>query len=835
MVSSLHRMKGAAPAKLSLSIQVAPSAMDSEIVPNSQSRPTSPSPEFDVRAKIDEFSSLLSRTIICFYQFLASDKESEGPRRRLLDEYITVGGAANSTKILLDTNDERKAEGYLERRKKIESLWVPEGPLAMFAARMQSASDIMHKTIEDHKKIATYNNRRDAFPLSLERLNEEIRYIHEYKKLAADALYEDFYTSNKKVEPQIQLAMNIIEWLGFVDTTDRQEFMSRQRHEGTCKWIFNKDICKRYHEWWSATEGFLWIRGRAASGKSVILAAIVEQIFKELWEKIQEQEKQDGRKREHDEPPYVLPEFFPAFYFFDFRDLRTLKTSTFLKSLFVQFLQVPDPDLETTFPDLAQRYLDGSPPPADLESFQNLILHAMRAHEKKVIFVDGLNECEDVPAVIAFLERAMQEANVRILVASRPEPEIAAKYRGRPTINLDDYIGFTTLDMREWLMKRMMDHDRLSAIPELKKIGVLDVATECAQESFWHAQCIVDSLAICRSVAQVNEMLEEAPKDLETVHYNILRRVNERSEDVQLIVSMATRWLGGALRPLSLSQIIEAVQIELGHTPPLRLNDDLSVVTQNDMLMLCGNLIKIDDRLARLGLGHQTLRVKVIIIHMCAAISYMPCRFSSLNQAPEDEKLQRYFFDPHDIHRDLALRSITYIMTGDIEDAIERSYKSAYMFDISRRYAIVERCPMLTYVFEGGLEHLQYYTQEDDDAIELLILLQNHILRSRTSSGRFCKRYMIASRIRRALISGSWRRKSWLFMFSFDLVEVEGKDKLIRWAEKIGRFDHKDMLVEFELPELLEKMEVVSEGTEQEQVDMEDDMDNPQDVIMADE
>lgn len=212
-------------------------------------------------------------------------------------------------------------------------------------------------------------------------------------------------------------------------------------------------------------------------------AAIVDQMFKELWEKIEEQEKRDGYGREYDEPPYILPEFFPAFYFFDFRDTRSLKTSTFLKSLFVQFLQVPEPDLAATFPDLARRHLDGLPPPTDIETFQDLVLRAMRSHEKKTIFVDGLNECDDVPAVMAFLERAMQEANVRVLVGSRPDPDIVSKYRGRPTINLDNYIGYTNADMRERLMKRMMDHSRLQAIPEHKKIEVLDVVTKCAEGS----------------------------------------------------------------------------------------------------------------------------------------------------------------------------------------------------------------------------------------------------------------------------------------------------------------------------------------------------------------
>lgn len=107
----------------------------------------------------------------------------------------------------------------------------------------------------------------------------------------------------------------------------------------------------------------------------------------------------------------------------------------------------------------------------------------MRSHEKKAIFIDGLNECDDVPVVMAFLERAMEEANVRVLVTSRPDSEILSKYQDRPTINLDDYIGYTNADMRGWLMKRMMDHSRLHAIPEHKKIEVLDAVTKCAAGS----------------------------------------------------------------------------------------------------------------------------------------------------------------------------------------------------------------------------------------------------------------------------------------------------------------------------------------------------------------
>ena len=365
--------------------------------------------------------------------------------------------------------------------------------------------------------------------------------------------------------------------------------------------------------------------------------------------------------------------------------------------------------------------------------------------------------------------------------------------------------------------------------------------------SFWHAQCVVDSLEVCRSVAQVNVMIREAPTDLETIHYNLLRRVNERSEDVQLIVSMAIRWLGGALRPLSLSQIIEAVQIELGHTPPLSLNDDLTVVTPEDMLMLCGNLVKIDDRTARLGLGHPTVRVSASIrSHQMESHASVLQTFLT-QPPPEDETFLQYFFDAHATHRDLALRSITYIMADDIEKAIARSYTQAYMFDISRRYSIIDRCPMLTYVFEGGFEHLRYYTQEDDDAIDLLVLLQNHIpekqdkfrevlqaLHDRTEDTPHQwiveeKELALGILVRFAL---PWMLKRYLLRRR-DLAEGEEMDKLVKWTEKIGRFDLRDMLVDFELPELVEEIKVASEDPEQ--VPAADGPKDSHDVVMADE
>lgn len=183
-------------------------------------------------------------------------------------------------------------------------------------------------------------------------------------------------------------------------------------------------------------------------------------------------------------------------------------------------------------------------------------------------------------------------------------------------------------------------------------------------------------------------------------------------------------------------------------------------------------------------------------------------------------------------------------MTDDIEKAIAKSYMQAFMFDISRRYSIVDWCPMLTYVFEGGFEHLRYYTQEDDDAIDLLVQLQNHIperpekfrevfqaLHDRTEDTRYQwiveeKELALGVLLRFGL---PWMLKRYLLRRR-DLAEGDKKDKLVKWAEKLGRFDLRDMLVEFESPELVEEMDVFPE-----QVITVNEAEESQDVVMADD
>jgi hypothetical protein len=109
----------------------------------------------------------------------------------------------------------------------------------------------------------------------------------------------------------------------------------------------------------------------------------------------------------------------------------------------------------------------------------------------------------------------------------------------------------------------------------------------------------------------VQKIIDTLPKDLDDAYLNILRELDERTPDIKTIVQMAVHWLSGALRSMTISQVIDAVRIELGHNPPLSLNDNLTIVCEEDMLYVCGNLVQLDKRTRDLGLSHSTVRVSV--------------------------------------------------------------------------------------------------------------------------------------------------------------------------------------------------------------------------------
>lgn len=123
-------------------------------------------------------------------------------------------------------------------------------------------------------------------------------------------------------------------------------------------------------------------------------------------------------------------------------------------------------------------------PPEDIDVLQDLLARAMRLHEKMIIVVDGLDDCEDGPAVLTCLHKIVaSEKNVRVLVTSRPEPIFLDCFDGDLAINLENHIERTKDDVRKVLGGRIDRHCRLSSIPRSTKEEIVDTIIEKAHGS----------------------------------------------------------------------------------------------------------------------------------------------------------------------------------------------------------------------------------------------------------------------------------------------------------------------------------------------------------------
>ncbi|KIJ08962.1 hypothetical protein PAXINDRAFT_172692, partial [Paxillus involutus ATCC 200175] len=153
----------------------------------------------------------------------------------------------------------------------------------------------------------------------------------------------------------------------------------------------------------------------------------------------------------------------------------------------------------------------------------------------------------------------------------------------------------TELDSRRWL--RILE-------PKLKK-EILSVLLAGADGMFRWVQCQIDTLAKCPSAGEMRTTLKSLPSGLDETYERILRTI-DRHESQRTLVKRALVWLVAALRPLRLSDIMEALKIDLER----RILDDDIVPTHEIVLLdACGSLVTHNIKTDIVSLSHFSVKV----------------------------------------------------------------------------------------------------------------------------------------------------------------------------------------------------------------------------------
>ena len=180
--------------------------------------------------------------------------------------------------------------------------------------------------------------------------------------------------------------------------------MRKKRHGTTSLWLSKTE---EYKCWLNDDKSSVfWCSGILGSGKTVLTAAIIDNIF--------------CRR---------LPSEKVSFFFCRYDEEHSLKSRTILSSLLRQALETG-----VNFPNLEKRLaglFENADP--DMADFKHLFADVIESSRKQYIIIDGLDECakSETNSILSILDSilSMTSSNVKIFIAGRESVGQDLKHR----------------------------------------------------------------------------------------------------------------------------------------------------------------------------------------------------------------------------------------------------------------------------------------------------------------------------------------------------------------------------------------------------------------------
>ena len=211
-----------------------------------------------------------------------------------------------------------------------------------------------------------------------------------------------------------------------------------RREKGTCNWIFELE---KYRNWRSSTDSsLLWISGVGGLGKSILMSTVIN----ELWEAFKEEQGCSAQ-----------------YFFCSAGEDSTRLVARIKKQLLHQLYQMArsdeSSDLLEKSNDVISNFLgrkdlaDSKPGPQQKKSekltgFEDAYSSLAKLLDKKIFLViDALDECTDRKneGILKTLQDTLSASKLplKIMVCSRPEPDIVDDLADKPAIKVEDHNG----------------------------------------------------------------------------------------------------------------------------------------------------------------------------------------------------------------------------------------------------------------------------------------------------------------------------------------------------------------------------------------------------------
>lgn len=329
---------------------------------------------------------------------------------------------------------------------------------------------------------------------------------------------------------------------------------------GTGDWLCDAAPFKAWRD--GDEQGMLWVKGIPGSGKSVMAASLVERLAAE------------GNSGSSGVP--VL--------FFFFRQIIDANhaPAALLRDWLDQLLPYSPP--------LQVRLKEHIGAGRDLESFTaeslwDELTSTVTALPRVYFVVDALDEMDrgndDFLRRLASLG-SLDPGRLKVLITSRPVASVEGPLRLLPMLKIRLEDELVDRDIRAYVASRLAT----SSIPETQHDAIEQAVPGRANGLFLYAKLAMD--AFLKEGADVHEVMELLPLDLNDIYERLLREHAQRSLVPRSLQILILSWVTHASRPLRLLEIAEMIRFEHDSDGPKDLKSIKELVRT-----ACGPLLEI--------------------------------------------------------------------------------------------------------------------------------------------------------------------------------------------------------------------------------------------------
>ncbi|KAJ7688186.1 ankyrin repeat-containing domain protein [Mycena rosella] len=365
----------------------------------------------------------------------------------------------------------------------------------------------------------------------------------------------------------------ILDWISPLNFLQRQADIFSTLQPGTGEWLLAE---AQFQDWKSGAEQVLWCRGIPGAGKTVLASLVVNHL--------------ETRARNEN--------LGLACIYLNHKETDTQTIPNLLGGLLKQLiLGTPIPsEVNSLYAHHSSRQTRPAP-----DEFRKALNSALVGYPQVYFIIDALDEYPEHPRHLFLKHLATLVPQIKILLTSRPH------------INLDSYfpnlkiieIQAAEEDIHRYLDTQIENSVRLSkhirTRPELA--GEIQAKiTGNAKGMFLLAKLHIESLAAKNTIKAVKEALQHLPKDLDHTYDEALERINRQNEEDKQLGLLALTWVANVKRPLSVSELREALAIE----PEDTYLDVDNLLDMDIVLSVCAGLIIVDETVSIIRLIHYT-------------------------------------------------------------------------------------------------------------------------------------------------------------------------------------------------------------------------------------